>query len=221
MKTKNILKRTQERATYLLNSSKRISIRKKIFIFVGLFILLNIIINLIVVKVSINDIYISFEKRELKKEYSLIKEAYDDENKLIDLLYNANNNGIKIKILDSNYNVIYTIFNDKMSSMFTNLDLMMLSELGPNQSKIITLKNYERSGYDLHLVGRIDNNYVILSASIKSIKKDAKTTTIILIITSVFTLIILTIISYYISKVFSKKINEIKLPVYLILYVIV
>lgn len=210
MKTKNILKRTQERATYLLNSSKRISIRKKIFIFVGLFILLNIIINLIVVKVSINDIYISFEKRELKKEYSLIKEAYDDENKLIDLLYNANNNGIKIKILDSNYNVIYTIFNDKMSSMFTNLDLMMLSELGPNQSKIITLKNYERSGYDLHLVGRIDNNYVILSASIKSIKKDAKTTTIILIITSVFTLIILTIISYFISKIFSKKINEIK-----------
>ena len=128
MKTKNILKRTQERATYLLNSSKRISIRKKIFIFVGLFILLNIIINLIVVKVSINDIYISFEKRELKKEYSLIKEVYDDENKLIDLLYDANNNGIKIKILDSNYNVIYTIFNDKMSSMFTNLDLMMLSE---------------------------------------------------------------------------------------------
>lgn len=210
MKTKNILKHTQERATYLLNNRKRISIRKKIFIFVGLFILLNIIINLVVVKVSINDIYIGFEKRELKKEYLLIKDAYNNEKKLINLLYNANNNGIKIKILDSSYNVIYTIFNDKMSSMFTNLDLMLLSKLGPNQNKIITLKNYEKSGYDLHLVGRVDNNYVILSTSIESIKKDAKTTTIILIITSVFSLVILTIISYFISKVFSKKINEIK-----------
>lgn len=209
-KIKSTLKRIRERVTYLLNKDKRVSIRTKIFIFVGLFVFLNVIINLIIVKCSINDIYLSLEKKELKKEYSLIKENYGNENNLINILYEANNNGIKIKVLDSNYNILYTIFNDKMSTRFTELDLMILNRLGNNESEIVTLKNYEKSGYDLHLVGKINDNYVILSTSIESLKKDARTTVIILIITSLLTFIILTILSYFISRLFSKKINEIK-----------
>lgn len=209
-KIKNTLKRILERVTYLLNKDKRVSIRTKIFVFVGLFVILNIMINLIIVKFSINDIYLTLEKRELKKEYKLIKENYGDENKLVNLLYEANNNGIKIKVLDSNYNILYTIFNDKMSTRFTELDLMILNRLGNNESEIVTLKNYEKSGYDLHLVGKINDNYVILSTSIESLKKDARTTVIILIITSLLTFTILTILSYFISRLFSKKINEIK-----------
>ena len=206
-KIKNTLKRILERVTYLLNKNKRVSIRTKIFIFVGLFVFLNVIINLIIVKCSINDIYLSLEKKELKKEYSLIKENYGNEDNLINILYEANNNGIKIKVLDSNYNILYTIFNDKMSTRFTELDLMILNRLGNNESEIVTLKNYEKSGYDLHLVGKINDNYVILSTSIESLKKDARTTVIILIITSLLTFTILTILSYFISRLFSKKIN--------------
>lgn len=209
-KIKNTLKRILERVTYLLNKDKRVSIRTKIFVFVGLFVILNIMINLIIVKFSINDIYLTLEKRELKKEYKLIKENYGNEDNLINILYEANNNGIKIKVLDSNYNILYTIFNDKMSTRFTELDLMILNRLGNNESEIVTLKNYEKSGYDLHLVGKINDNYVILSTSIESLKKDARTTVIILIITSLFTFTILTILSYFISRLFSKKINEIK-----------
>ena len=209
-KIKNTLKRILERVTYLLNKNKRVSIRTKIFVFVGLFVILNIMINLIIVKFSINDIYLTLEKRELKKEYSLIKENYGNEDNLINILYEANNNGIKIKVLDSNYNILYTIFNDKMSTRFTELDLMILNRLGNNESEIVTLKNYEKSGYDLHLVGKINDNYVILSTSIESLKKDARTTVIILIITSLLTFTILTILSYFISRLFSKKINEIK-----------
>lgn len=209
-KIKNTLKRILERVTYLLNKNERVSIRTKIFVFVGLFVFLNVIINLIIVKCSINDIYLSLEKKELKKEYSLIKENYGNENNLINILYEANNNGIKIKVLDSNYNILYTIFNDKMSTRFTELDLMILNRLGNNESEIVTLKNYEKSGYDLHLVGKINDNYVILSTSIESLKKDARTTVIILIITSLFTFAILTVLSYFISRLFSKKINEIK-----------
>ena len=167
-------------------------------------------INLIIVKFSINGIYLTLEKRELKKEYKLIKENYGNEDNLINILYEANNNGIKIKVLDSNYNILYTIFNDKMSTRFTELDLMILNRLGNNESEIVTLKNYEKSGYDLHLVGKINDNYVILSTSIESLKKDARTTVIILIITSLLTFTILTILSYFISRLFSKKINEIK-----------
>lgn len=210
MKIKNILKRIQEQVTSLLNRNKRVSIKTKIFISVALFIVLNVIINLIIVRVSINDIYIGLEKRELKKEYDRIKENYYNEDALINTIYDANNNGIKIKILDHNYNIKYTIFNDKMSSMFTNLDLMMIRELGDYDSKIITLKNYEKSGYDLHLIGKVNSGYVILSSSVESIKKDARTTTIILIITSLFTLVILSVISYFISKIFAKKIDELK-----------
>ena len=209
-KIKNTLKRILERVTYLLNKNKRVSIRTKIFVFVGLFVILNIMINLIIVKFSINDIYLTLEKRELKKEYKLIKENYGNEDNLINILYEANNNGIKIKVLDSNYNILYTIFNDKMSTRFTELDLMILNRLGNNESEIVTLKNYEKSGYDLHLVGKINDNYVILSTSIESLKKDARTTVIILIITSLLTFTILTILSYFISRLFSKKINEIK-----------
>lgn len=209
-KIKNTLKRILERVTYLLNKNKRVSIRTKIFVFVGLFVILNIMINLIIVKFSINDIYLTLEKRELKKEYKLIKENYGNEDNLINILYEANNNGIKIKVLDSNYNILYTIFNDKMSTRFTELDLMILNRLGNNESEIVTLKNYEKSGYDLHLVGKINDNYVILSTSIESLKKDARTTVIILIITSLFTFTILTILSYFISRLFSKKINKIK-----------
>lgn len=209
-KIKNTLKRILERVTYLLNKNKRVSIRTKIFVFVGLFVILNIMINLIIVKFSINDIYLTLEKRELKKEYKLIKENYGNEDNLINILYEANNNGIKIKVLDSNYNILYTIFNDKMSTRFTELDLMILNRLGNNESEIVTLKNYEKSGYDLHLVGKINDNYVILSTSIESLKKDARTTVIILIITSLFTFAILTVLSYFISRLFSKKINEIK-----------
>ncbi len=209
-KIKNTLKRILERVTYLLNKNKRVSIRTKIFVFVGLFVILNIMINLIIVKFSINDIYLTLEKRELKKEYKLIKENYGNEDNLINILYEANNNGIKIKVLDSNYNILYTIFNDKMSTRFTELDLMILNRLENNESEIVTLKNYEKSGYDLHLVGKINDNYVILSTSIESLKKDARTTVIILIITSLLTFTILTILSYFISRLFSKKINEIK-----------
>lgn len=209
-KIKNTLKRILERVTYLLNKNKRVSIRTKIFVFVGLFVILNIMINLIIVKFSINNIYLTLEKRELKKEYKLIKENYGNEDNLINILYEANNNGIKIKVLDSNYNILYTIFNDKMSTRFTELDLMILNRLGNNESEIVTLKNYEKSGYDLHLVGKINDNYVILSTSIESLKKDARTTVIILIITSLFTFAILTVLSYFISRLFSKKINEIK-----------
>lgn len=209
-KIKNTLKHILERVTYLLNKNKRVSIRTKIFVFVGLFVILNIMINLIIVKFSINDIYLTLEKRELKKEYKLIKENYGNEDNLINILYEANNNGIKIKVLDSNYNILYTIFNDKMSTRFTELDLMILNRLGNNESEIVTLKNYEKSGYDLHLVGKINDNYVILSTSIESLKKDARTTVIILIITSLLTFTILTILSYFISRLFSKKINEIK-----------
>ena len=97
-----------------------------------------------------------------------------------------------------------------MSTRFTELDLMILNRLGNNESEIVTLKNYEKSGYDLHLVGKINDNYVILSTSIESLKKDARTTVIILIITSLFTFTILTILSYFISRLFSKKINKIK-----------
>ena len=209
-KIKNTLKRILERVTYLLNKNKRVSIRTKIFVFVGLFVILNIMINLIIVKFSINDIYLTLEKRELKKDNKLIKENYGNEDNLINILYEANNNGIKIKVLDSNYNILYTIFNDKMSTRFTELDLMILNRLGNNESEIVTLKNYEKSGYDLHLVGKINDNYVILSTSIESLKKDARTTVIILIITSLFTFTILTILSYFISRLFSKKINKIK-----------
>ena len=106
-KIKNTLKRILERVTYLLNKNKRVSIRTKIFVFVGLFVILNIMINLIIVKFSINDIYLTLEKRELKKEYKLIKENYGNEDNLINILYEANNNGIKIKVLDSNYNIRY------------------------------------------------------------------------------------------------------------------
>ena len=209
-KIKNTLKRILERVTYLLNKNKRVSIRTKIFVFVGLFVILNIMINLIIVKFSINDIYLTLEKRELKKEYKLIKENYGNEDNLINILYEANNNGIKIKVLDSNYNILYTIFNDKMSTRFTELDLMILNRLGNNESEIVTLKKKKKSGYDLHLVGKINDNYVILSTSIESLKKDARTTVIILIITSLLTFTILTILSYFISRLFSKKINEIK-----------
>lgn len=62
MKIKNILKHLLERVTYLLNK-KRISIKYKIFIGVGLFVTLNIIVNLLIVKVSINDIYLGLEKK--------------------------------------------------------------------------------------------------------------------------------------------------------------
>lgn len=97
-----------------------------------------------------------------------------------------------------------------MNSRFTDLDLMLLNSLENNKSKIITLKNYRKSGYDLHLVGKVDNGYTIISTSIESIRKDAKTTIIVIVITSFITFGILLIISYFISKLFGKKIDEIK-----------
>lgn len=209
MKIKNILKRLVERVISLLNK-KRVSIKFKIFIGVGLFIILNIIINLLIVRLSINDIYLGLEKRELKKEYSLINKNINKENKLLDIIYEANSNGIKIKILDSDFNLIYTIFSDRMNSEFTDLDLMLLNSLENNDSKIITLKNYKKSGYDLHLVGKTDSGYVIVSTSIESLKKDARTSVIVMIATSIITFIILLVIAYFISKLISKKINEVK-----------
>ena len=68
MKIKNTLKQLVEQVTSLLNK-KRVSIKYKIFIGAVLFIILNIIINLLIVKVSINDIYLALEKKELKSVY--------------------------------------------------------------------------------------------------------------------------------------------------------
>lgn len=62
MKIKNTLKQLVEQVTSLLNK-KRVSIKYKIFIGAVLFIILNIIINLLIVKVSINDIYLALEKK--------------------------------------------------------------------------------------------------------------------------------------------------------------
>lgn len=209
MKIKKLLKQFQEQVIYLLNN-KRISIRNKIFFIVGLFIILNIIINLFIVKVSINQIYLGLEKKELKKEYSLIKKNINNKEELLNIIYNASDDGIKIKILDSNLNVIYSIFTDRLDGRFTDLDLMLLNSLDNSNSKIITLENNRKNGYNLYLVGKLDNNYIIISSSIESLKNDAKTALVIILITSIITLFILSIIAYYISKLLSEKINELK-----------
>lgn len=208
MKIKNTLKQLVEQVTSLSNK-KRVSIKYKIFIGAFLFIILNIIINLLVVRISINDIYLALEKKELKSVYSNILKIKDDD-RITDVIYDANSNGIKVKIMDSNLNILYTIFSDRMNNRFTDLDLVLLNSLDDSKSKIIVLNNYKKNGYDLHLVGKTKDGYAIISTSIESIKKDAKTTTIVIFLTSLITLLILLVLSYFISKLFSKKINEIK-----------
>ena len=123
MKIKNTLKQLVEQVTSLSNK-KRVSIKYKIFIGAVLFIILNIIINLLIVKVSINDIYLALEKKELKSVYSNILKT-NDSNNITDIIYDANNNGIKVKIIDSNLNIMYTIFSDTINNNFTNLDLIL------------------------------------------------------------------------------------------------
>jgi len=209
MKIENTLKQLAEQVTSLLNK-KRVSIKYKIFIGVGLFVILNIIINILIVKVSINDIYLGLEKRELKKEYKLINNNINNENKLLEVMYNASNNGIRIKILDNNFNLLYNVFSDNMNKRFTNFDLVLLDSLSNDESKIVTLKNYNKDGYDIHLVGKTTYGYVVISSSVESIKKDAKTTMIVITMTSVITFGVLILISYFISKLFSRKIKEIK-----------
>ena len=209
MKIENTLKHLAEQVTSLLNK-KRVSIKYKIFIGVGLFVILNIIINILIVKVSINDIYLGLEKRELKKEYSLINNNINNENELVEIIYNASNNGIRIKILDNDFNLLYNVFSDNMNKRFTNFDLVLLDSLSNNESKIVTLKNYNKDGYDIHLVGKTTYGYVVISSSVESIKKDAKTTMIVITMTSVITFGVLILISYFISKLFSRKIKEIK-----------
>lgn len=208
MKIKNTLKQLVEQVTSLLNK-KRVSIKYKIFIGAFLFIILNIIINLLIVRISINDIYLALEKKELKSVYSNILKTKNDD-RITDVIYDANSNGIKVKIMDSNLNILYTIFSDRMNNRFTDLDLVLLNSLDDSKSKIIVLNNYKKNGYDLHLVGKTKDGYAIISTSIESIKKDAKTTTIVIFLTSLITLLILLVVSYFISKLFSKKINEIK-----------
>lgn len=198
-----------ERVTSLLNK-RRVSIKYKIFIGVGLFVILNIIINILIVKISINDIYLGLEKNELKKEYALINKNIKDENKLLEIMYKASNNGIRIKILDNNFNPLYNVFSDNMNKRFTNFDLVLLNSLGDNESKIVTLNNYNKDGYDIHLVSKNTYGYVVISSSVESIKRDAKMAMLVIIITSVITFGVLILISYFISRLFSKKIKEIK-----------
>lgn len=209
MKTKSTLKHIQEQVTYLLNKYN-VSIRTKIFLGVGLFVILNIIINLAIVKLSINDIYIGLEKSKLKKEYLLVKKNLNNYEDLTNVIYHASEKGIKIKVLDNNLNVLYTIFNDKMFDNFNNTDLVLLESLKNSKSKIISVKSRMTNRYNLYLVGKTSNGYTIISSSIESVKQDAKTTTIILLLTSFVTFLILIGISYFISKLFGKKINEIK-----------
>lgn len=193
----------------LLNK-RRIPVRTKIFIGVGLFVILNILLNFLIVKLSSNEIYLGLERRELKNQYHLVKRSVSDEGKLVNVMYQANNNGIKIKILDDNLNVLYSIISDRVDGDFTNLDLLLLDSLGSEQSVIVTLKSRDETGYELYLVGRINNGYAILSSSIESIKKDAKTTTIIILLTSIITFLILLALAYFISKLFSNKVDEVK-----------
>lgn len=194
----------------LNNNKKRVSIRTKIFIGVGLFVILNIIINMFIIKISINDIYLWIEKDKLNKEFTLIKNNIKNDTELSNIIYDANDNGLKVKILDKNYNALYTIFNDRMNESFNNLDRSLLEDLDNNETKITTHENFKSSGYDLHLIGKIGDNYVIISSSIDSIKKDASTTTIVILLTSILTFFILTIVAYLISEIFSNKINEVK-----------
>lgn len=193
-----------------LNSKKRISIKAKIFIGVCLFVIVNLILNILILRFSVNDIYIGLEKRELKKQYNLVKYNISNENNLINIIYDANSNGIKIKILDEALDLMYSIFSDKMDRNFTNFDLALLKSLGNKNSLLVTLKDYKNSGYDLYLVGKAENNYVILSSSVEVLKKDAKTATVVIAITSFISFLILLILAYFISKIFGKKVNEIK-----------
>ncbi len=209
MKRKNILKHQVEPDTSSSNK-KRVSIKLKIFIIVGLFVILNIVINLLIVALSINDIYLGLEKKELENEYALIKKNINNENELSNIIYDANSEGIKIKLLDNDFNLLYTIFNDNMNNKFTNLDLMLLNSLDDDESKIITLENYNKNGYDLHLVGKTQTGYTIISTSIETLKKEARTSIIVMFASSIITFIILLILAYFISRLASKKINEVK-----------
>ena len=82
-------------------------------------------------------------------------------------------------------NIIYTIFNEKISDNFGNLDLMLLNSLEHNKSKIITLKSRRTEGYNLYLVGKTPSGYVIISSSIESLRQDANTTIVAIILETI------------------------------------
>lgn len=190
-------------------SNKEFSIKHKIFIGVSIFIILNIILNTFIINISINDIYLSLEKAKLKKQYNLIKNNYYDVDNLLNIIYNANENGIKVKVFDTNYNISYSIFNDRLDKQFSTIDINLINSLGKSNSKIITLKNVN-NGYNIYLVGKIDRGYVIISSSVDSLKDDAKTANVIIFISSIISLIIIMIIMNWVSKKIANKINEVK-----------
>lgn len=190
-------------------NNKKFSIKHKIFIGVSIFIILNIILNTFIINISINDIYLSLEKAKLKKQYNLIKNNYYDVDNLLNIIYNANENGIKVKVFDTNYNISYSIFNDRLDKQFSTIDINLINSLGKSNSKIITLKNVN-NGYNIYLVGKIDRGYVIISSSVDSLKDDAKTANVIIFISSIISLIIIMIFMNWVSKKIANKINEVK-----------
>lgn len=192
----------------MLNNKKRISVRTKIFITIGLFIIINLIISFLIVKLFINHIYINVEKRSLNEEYINLKKYINEEEMILNIIYEANSDGNKISILDDQFNIKYTIFNNRLR--FNNFNYNLLSNLKNYESKILTLRNENKGNYDLYLVGKIDNNYVIITSSIESLKKNASTTISILFLSSLILLIILSAATYIISFYISKRIKEVR-----------
>ena len=126
---------------------------------------------------------------------------------------NGNNleNG-KIIVSSDTPKVNDSVFEKNNKELNDSTILIVAQRIGTimNADKIIVLDNYKKNGYDLHLVGKINGGYAIISTSIESIKKDAKTTMVVICLTSLISLLILLSFSYFISKLFSKKINEVK-----------
>jgi hypothetical protein len=190
------------------------SIKYKILIGIAGVVLLNIIINIIFINLFMNKYYISLKQGNLENTFANIKKVYSsDPQQISNQIYKAEQSGISIRILDENNNYLYRSANFSNTTIpisIQNIDKLLVQKLGQSSFLSLNIKDNSSETYLINYIGRIDNNKIILSSSIRVIEENTSIAQTFIIISSTITFVIIAVIIYLLSNKVTKKIDDIR-----------
>ena len=203
------------------------SISRKIFMIVSGMIISVILLYLLINSLAVESYYISTKQETLKSVYNYINSQYNknidfkdmeleldriDANKNVNIvIYDSSNNEIYI----SGKNFIKPYYSSETIEIDKNTEALMLNYTF--KKKICSCENYEISLHSdkklksdfIILSGKLDNGYyVIIRMSVESIQESVRIYNRLLIMISFVTVILSAIITYILSKRFTKPILE-------------
>ena len=199
---------------------KKTSINLKLYLCFSFLVLLVTFSILILNSTVLEGFYQRFKEKDLVKVYNSINNIYKNysgENGEVELEKIETNQNMDIVIKDGGRITVYSTSKDFSNNLWISRDYVSLNfdyindKLSDTSSYFTAIISDNRIHSEfVALFGKLNNGYtVFIRTPIESIKESVSVTNSFLLIVGMFSIIVATILSFFISRSFTKPIKEV------------